>query len=297
MRSTYLSIRAFLFGPATHIATPPPSIMDWFGHAEINFTHARYPRLIREKDGFETDLLKIVEQSTPPCNLNPLLFNGHLQTMWTATRPTGPKVYYKRRIFEADHETYSGTFAVDFVCPPHDLEDASLWRRTVYFTEQELQSMPSDDSKPMLVVLHGLSGGSHEIYLRHCLAPLTGDGKWEACVVNFRGCARHKITSGVLYNARATWDLRQTIEWLRKTFPNRPLFGLGFSLGANMLTNASCLTGRCVVGLANMRCSTAVKKAPTARSRVLLCVRTPSTSRFRARCSKTATLAERFTSV
>lgn len=46
-----------------------------------------------------------------------------------------------------------------------------------------------------------------------------------------------KITSSVLYNARATWDIRQTVKWLRKTFPNRPLFGVGFSLGANIITN------------------------------------------------------------
>jgi predicted alpha/beta-fold hydrolase len=46
-----------------------------------------------------------------------------------------------------------------------------------------------------------------------------------------------KITSSVLYNARATWDCRQTVSWLRKKFPNRPLFGIGFSLGANILTN------------------------------------------------------------
>ncbi|KAH6892277.1 Alpha/Beta hydrolase protein [Thelonectria olida] len=211
--------------------------MDWFGQAEINFTHARHPRPVREKDGAQTDLLKIVEQSTPPCNLNPLLFNGHVQTMWTATRPAGPKIYYKRKIFDADHQTYRGTFAVDFVSPPHELEDPSLSRRTAYFTDEELENYRSDDSKPMLVVLHGLSGGSHEIYLRHCIEPLIGDGGWEACVVNFRGCARHKITSGVLYNARATWDMRQTIAWLQERFPNRPLFGLGFSLGANMLTN------------------------------------------------------------
>ncbi|KAI5461352.1 hydrolase, alpha/beta fold family [Mariannaea sp. PMI_226] len=211
--------------------------MDWFGQAEIEFTHARYPRAVREKDGTLTNLLNIVEQATPPCNLNPLLFNGHLQTMWTATRPQGPKVYYKRKIFEADHERYRGTFAVDFVVPPHELEDPTLWRRTVYFTDEELQTLGSDDSKPMVVLLHGLSGGSHEIYLRHALEPLIGEGGWEACVVNFRGCARHKITSGVLYNARATWDLRQTVAWLQEKFPNRPLFGLGFSLGANMLTN------------------------------------------------------------
>uniref|UniRef100_A0A914NBZ2 AB hydrolase-1 domain-containing protein n=1 Tax=Meloidogyne incognita TaxID=6306 RepID=A0A914NBZ2_MELIC len=85
-----------------------------------------------------------------------------------------------------------------------------------------------------------LSGGSYEIYLKHVLEPLVGAdhaSKWEACVINSRGCAKHKITSSVLYNARATWDTRQTIAWLRKTFPNRPLFGIGFSLGANILTN------------------------------------------------------------
>lgn len=46
-----------------------------------------------------------------------------------------------------------------------------------------------------------------------------------------------KITSPVLFNARATWDVRQTVKWLRKTFPNRPLYAIGFSLGANILTN------------------------------------------------------------
>jgi predicted alpha/beta-fold hydrolase len=45
------------------------------------------------------------------------------------------------------------------------------------------------------------------------------------------------ISSSILYNARATWDTRQVVKWLRKKYPNRPLFGIGFSLGANILTN------------------------------------------------------------
>jgi predicted alpha/beta-fold hydrolase len=90
----------------------------------------------------------------------------------------------------------------------------------------------------MLIVLHGLSGGSHEVYLRHAVGPLVlGEGNWEACVVNSRGCANSQVTSGVLFNGRATWDVRQVVEWARETFPNRPLFGLGFSLGANIITN------------------------------------------------------------
>lgn len=213
--------------------------MEWFGHAKIEFTHAPSPRALKGKNGEETDLLKIVAKTTPPCQLNPLLFNGHVQTMWTATKPHGPPVYYRRKLFKAEQETYQGTFAVDFVVEPFEESDPDLPRRTVYYGEEEFESLGSDDSKPMLIVLHGLSGGSHEIYLRHAIAPLIGEGGWEVCVVNSRGCAGSKITSGVLYNARATWDVRQVVKWLRKTFPNRPLFGLGFSLGANMLTNVS----------------------------------------------------------
>ncbi|KAF9763638.1 hypothetical protein IL306_003042 [Fusarium sp. DS 682] len=182
--------------------------MEWLGHAELSFTHAPSPRKVKEKDGNVTDILSICEKAAPPCRLNPLLFNGHLQTMWTATKPAGPKIYYKRKIFDADHKIYHGTFAVDFAVEPFDApEDPTLSRRTAYYTPDEFENIGSDDSKPMLVVLHGLSGGSHEIYLRHTLAPLIGEGGWEACVVNSRGCARSKITSGVLYNARATWDI------------------------------------------------------------------------------------------
>ncbi|KAI8965714.1 AB-hydrolase YheT [Daldinia sp. FL1419] len=214
--------------------------MEWFGRANINFTTSPKPIGLKEKDGKETDLLKICQSTVPTCQLNPLLFNGHAQTMWTAAKAHGPPLHYRRKIFEADHAEFNGSFAVDFAVTAPKLKeeaDETLPPRTAYFTEEELSSMGSDDDRPMLVILHGLSGGSHEIYLRHAIAPLIDSGKWEACVVTSRGCANSKITTGLLYNARATWDVRQTIKWLTKTYPNRPLFGLGFSLGACILTN------------------------------------------------------------
>ncbi|KAK4032731.1 Alpha/Beta hydrolase protein [Parachaetomium inaequale] len=212
--------------------------MDWFGRAKVAFTHSPSPLALQRKDGTATDLLKVCEATTPPCQLNPLLFNGNLQTMWTAVKEHGPPIYYRRRIFDADHKTYTGTFTVDFAVDPHQDVEESLPPRTAFFSEDDFAKIGSDDSRPMLIVLHGLSGGSHEIYLRHAIAPLVMDGgDWEVCVVNARGCANSKVTSGVLFNARATWDVRQVINWARQTFPNRPLFGLGFSLGANILTN------------------------------------------------------------
>lgn len=183
-------------------------IMEWLGRAKINFTHSPSPAELQETDGSKTNVLKIVEQSVPPCQMNPLLFNGHIQTIWTATKQHGPPVYYRRKLFQAEDKTYEGTFAVDFVTEPFEEEDDTLPPRTVYYGEEEAENLGSDDDRPQLVVLHGLSGGSHEIYLRHCIAPLVADKRWEVCVVNSRGCAMSPVTSGVLYNARATWDFR-----------------------------------------------------------------------------------------
>ncbi|MCJ1337040.1 hypothetical protein MMC09_002319 [Bachmanniomyces sp. S44760] len=210
------------------------------GHAKISFHHHPNPiSLLSKQKGKEVaqTLLEIARATTPPCNLNPFLFNGHLQTAYTAITPYDVPVYYKRHVFSAEDPAFTGTFAVDFAVPAYSECNDLLPPRTTYYKDAEFEGIKSMDSKPMLVTLHGLSGGSHEIYLRHCLKPLLDSGEWEACVVNSRGCARSQITSSVLYNARATWDVRQTVKWLRGTFPNRPLFGIGFSLGANILTN------------------------------------------------------------
>ncbi|ORY71617.1 hydrolase, alpha/beta fold family [Pseudomassariella vexata] len=212
--------------------------MDWLGRAKLDFHASATPITVKEKDGSSKSFVDVCKETVPTCQLNPLLFNGHLQTCWTAAIKHAPPVHYRRKLFEADHSGYAGSFAVDFFAKdPSEEEDDSLPPRTVYFSKDELLKIGSDDSRPMLVVLHGLSGGSHEVYLRYAIAPLLESGAWEACVVNSRGCAKSKITSGLLYNARATWDVRQTVKWLRETFPNRPLFGIGFSLGACILTN------------------------------------------------------------
>ncbi|KAJ5570273.1 uncharacterized protein N7459_009703 [Penicillium hispanicum] len=224
----------------------------------ISFYHAKDNNLILTKakgnSGAEeeTTLVDVCRDATPEtCELNPFLFNGHLQTAWTTMNYDNVPVYYKRKMFDAASAMFAGQYAIDFVVRPYEMppegeltdqarkytQPSGLPPRTSFYTPEEFTALPSDDDKPMLVVLHGLSGGSQEVYLRHVLAPLVADGSWEACVVNSRGCAQTKINTGVLYNARATWDIRQSVKWLRETFPNRPLFGIGFSLGANILAN------------------------------------------------------------
>ncbi|KAK2796963.1 hypothetical protein FQN51_008929 [Onygenales sp. PD_10] len=224
----------------------------------VSFHHAAKPLLLARKPSSSSSsspsppadpeyisLADLCISSTPTkCQLNPLLFNGHLQTAYTVIKNDDVPIHYKRWTFTANSPNYSGSFDVDFVVDPStkpnnedENDNTDLPPRTSFFTPAEFAALPSaTDTKPMLVVLHGLSGGSHEPYLRHVLAPLVEQG-WAACVVNFRGCAKSKVTSSILYNARATWDVRQLVGWLRERFPARRLFGIGFSLGANILTN------------------------------------------------------------
>lgn len=251
----------------------------WPGSCSITYTHAPSPLLLPTKTGPSRALPELIKDVVPPCNLNPFLPNGHFQTFWTAMKFDGPPIHYKRRTFAASQDTFPGHFTVDFVvsAPPpvkdgvkdkegnqaHDqglTEDPEgvghhyLPPRTTYFSPAEFEALGSeDDEKPLLICLHGLSGGSYETYLRHVVAPLvepsaTGEkaggisgGEWEALVVNSRGCAGSKITNSMLYNARATWDLRQTVKWAREKWPRRRMFGVGFSLGANILTTVGAL--------------------------------------------------------
>ncbi|KAF1834635.1 AB-hydrolase YheT [Decorospora gaudefroyi] len=210
------------------------------GHAKTTYTSHKTPIPLKTKDGNKTTLNELATSSIPPCRLKPFLFNGHLQTMYTAVSDPGPPIHYKRKIFDSDHSVYPGIFAVDFVVSKTEGEasepDPELPERTTTFTAEEWDQIGSQDHKPMIIALHGLTGGSHEVYLRETLAPLTASG-WAACVVNGRGCALSRITTPQLFNSRSTWDVRQTLRALRTLFPNRAFYGIGFSLGANILAN------------------------------------------------------------
>lgn len=53
---------------------------------------------------------------------------------------------------------------------------------------------------------------------------------------DFRAGAGVPITSPLLYSAGHTDDTRQALKYITHLYPNAPLLGLGFSLGANVLT-------------------------------------------------------------
>lgn len=191
-------------------------------------------------------LRSLVEQIIIPVRLNPFLFNGHGQTISVAMGWAGQDchIHYKRKFWESNNEFYPGQFTIDFVIPPPAIpspRDRTLPPRTHNFEGNEWDDFVKGDAKrPLVVVLHGFLGGSHEKYIRHSLELLITGGKqadFSVAVMNARGCSYSKLTSPVMYHPQATWDLRQFIEWARRQWPHRRLFAVGFSIGANLLCN------------------------------------------------------------
>ena len=67
------------------------------GHAQTSFYSHDDPVTVPSKrsNTDSTPLLAICKKITPPCKLNPLLFNGHLQTFWTTVKNYDIPIYYK----------------------------------------------------------------------------------------------------------------------------------------------------------------------------------------------------------
>ncbi|KAJ2456443.1 hypothetical protein GGF42_003238 [Coemansia sp. RSA 2424] len=96
--------------------------------------------------------------------------------------------------------------------------------------------MPADE-RPIVLLSPGLSGGSQETYVQATVKRLTSEPyNFRAVVVNFRGCAGVKVTTPILYNGGLTSDYGFAVDHVHSRFPGSKLVGIGYSLGANLVT-------------------------------------------------------------
>ena len=68
-----------------------------------------------------------------------------------------------------------------------------------------LQDLPDD--APVLILLPGLTGGSHDSYVRHMVGAASKNGM-RAVVFNSRGTSDGPVTSPQFYSASYTGDMR-----------------------------------------------------------------------------------------
>ncbi|CCD27297.1 putative carboxylic ester hydrolase NDAI_0K01060 [Naumovozyma dairenensis CBS 421] len=177
------------------------------------------------------------------------LLHGNLQTAYTALNFDNVHlVHFHRHML---HYQDGGVGALDIAVSPdafHKEVDHSYIPETQQpfpepfdqfysYVQPDHPSLSSDDEKPMMIILHGVTGGSWASYGRPLILEMMSKYGFECCVLNNRGCNYSKITTPQLYNGGWTNDVRYMVTELRDMYPNRKFYMVGFSLGATILVN------------------------------------------------------------
>ncbi|KAJ3064861.1 hypothetical protein HDU98_011769 [Podochytrium sp. JEL0797] len=162
-------------------------------------------------------LLSLVTKNCPSIlagfRPTPLLcFSGHLQTAFAAVASSLP---YKRPPYQREMLTLpdGGLVAIDWLFP-------ELGER--------------NESRPIVVLFHGLAGGSNETYICESAFEAVSRG-YTVAALNYRGSNKVPLKTPQLYAGSYTQDARLILKHIQSKNPSSPLIGIGFSLGANML--------------------------------------------------------------
>lgn len=147
---------------------------------------------------------------------------AHAQTIVPARILPGPRVRYRRERWE----TPDGDFIdVDFALPE-----------------------PGEAHAPVLLLFHGLEGGSRSHYARALMSGCARLG-WRGMVAHFRGCGGEPNRLARAYHSgdseEADWILRRVaLRW-----PQAPRYAVGVSLGGNVLAKWAGERGTAAAGI------------------------------------------------
>eukprot|EP00127_Corallochytrium_limacisporum_P005711 Clim_evm90s210 gene=Clim_evmTU90s210 len=103
-----------------------------------------------------------------------------------------------------------------------------------WYHNDEGSSYPNK-TRPICLVLHGLTGGSGEQYVLNLVRVLAAQ-EFRVVVMNARGCGETELLTYRGFSASFTSDLRRIVSYIREEYPSAPLTAVGVSLGSMILT-------------------------------------------------------------
>jgi predicted alpha/beta-fold hydrolase len=112
------------------------------------------------------------------------------------------------------------------------------WKRERWDTPDgdfiDVDRLPGDANAPLVVVFHGLEGGSGSHYAG-ALARELGRRGWRGAVAHFRGCSGEPNRLPRAYHSGDTEEIGWILRRLAAESRGTPLFAAGVSLGGNAL--------------------------------------------------------------
>ncbi len=115
-------------------------------------------------------------------------------------------------------------------------------RTKVDFHRHRLQTPDEDfldidsilqQSKKLIVLLHGLEGSSESSYIQTFCAALSQTGLYDIRVLNYRGCSGEPNLQLQMYHSGATEDLDTLFSYYQHDYED--IYAIGFSLGGNLI--------------------------------------------------------------
>ena len=92
----------------------------------------------------------------------------------------------------------------------------------------------TDPKTPIKLILHGLSGSSQSRYVLQMVKTCIEKG-WRPVLMNARGCDGTPLTTLEGFNGVRTLDLEESLVVIRTQFPQAPIYGIAYSLGASLM--------------------------------------------------------------
>ena len=140
-----------------------------------------------------------------------------------------PSFWMKNKHIQTLYQTFFRKIApINFEVEEFILEDndflEAYWHKTNI----------SDANTPIVIIFHGLAGSYESPYIKGIMSTLAKNG-YNTVLMHFRGCSGKPNKLPRSYHSGETGDALYFINSLKKRFPQAKLFGVGYSLGGNML--------------------------------------------------------------
>ncbi|KAK9832174.1 hypothetical protein WJX74_001666 [Apatococcus lobatus] len=139
-------------------------------------------------------------------------FNTHLQTALGVLRGAAINAGWVRQLVPTSD---GGQFALDW------------WQG------ETSSNVPPET--PIVLVLHGVTGGSFEGTCKAMCKEAASRG-YRPAVMVYRGCGGVELLNDQIYSANFTDDAHLAVETINRQYPNAKLTAVGFSLGSIILT-------------------------------------------------------------
>jgi predicted alpha/beta-fold hydrolase len=156
--------------------------------------------------------LEIANSLKPLC-YKPTIYLPHylLQMLYNEFKPIPHVKFFREYIKSKD----GGIFSLD-------------WEISESFCSTE-------ETNKILVLMHGLTGGSESGYIREIIQKFSNS--YKIVVVQNRGINDTPLFTPFTYHANWSQDFKIAIEIIKQRYPKANCFTLGISMGSNILTN------------------------------------------------------------